>query len=217
MKSLLGSFAILTVVFLLRAGAQKPAFSDDDEVIHPSPFPVEITKALDVKKLKVGDEVPGVLERDALQAGRLVAAAGSMIQGHITEILVVSSGRPASRMQITFDKIVTKDGREFHLRLPTIIQALAPDKHDLSRRNVYATGSVIMTGDASTGGSLEPASEGSKRSSAARVLTSEARGVIYLQDLTLEGSPNGTVIVGNHKDVKLGYGTQVLIGMAPSR
>ena len=219
MKSLLlvGCFAILTVVVSLRTGAQTPVSSDADGFIHPSPFPVEITKALDVGKLKIGDEVPGVLERDAQQREKVIAPAGSLIQGHIAEVLVASPDKPTSRLQITFDKIITKDGRELRLKLPTIIQALAPDKHDISKRKIYASDSLVMTGDAAPPGSLEPASEGLKRVSAARVLTSEARGVIYLRDLTLEGGPNGTVIVSNHKNLQLGYGTQVLIGVAPTR
>lgn len=193
--------------------------------IRPAPYPIEITQALDSRKLKPGDEVRGVLERDAQQEGKVIAPAGSVIVGHISEVRLSSRDGATSRLQISFDRIViptTKTrggqpngGREIRLQQPTIIQALAPDKHELSRKPYAFPGhSPIESIDPAPRDSLEPAIASQSRVSGARVLRPTARGVIYLKDLALEGSPSGTVIIGK-KDVKLGYGTQMLLGVPP--
>ena len=186
------------------------------DTVRPDPFPIEITAALDAKKLKVGDGVSGVLERDTQQDGVVIAPSGAIIRGHVTEVKLSSRDDPSSRLQVTFDKIVLKDGRELRLRVPTIIQALAPDKNELSKKAVSLPGgSTIASVDAAPTGSLEPAIPGQSRASGARVLSSNARGVIYMKDLALEGGPGGTVIISKHKDIKLDYGTQMLLGIAP--
>jgi hypothetical protein len=57
--------------------------------------------------------------------------------------------------------------------------------------------------------SLEPAVVGDV--SLGLILTSDAKGVLYLKDLKLEDGPTGPVLVSKEKDIKLAYGTQVLI------
>lgn len=195
--------------------------------IRPAPYPIEITQPLDSRKLKPGDEVRGVLERDAQQEGKVIAPAGSVIVGHITDVRLSSRDVATSRLQISFDTIVVRTaktrggtpngGQEIRLQQPTIIQALAPDKHELSRKPfVFPGHSPIESIDPAPRDSLEPAIASESRVSGARVLRPTARGIIYLKDLALEGSPSGTVIIGK-KDVKLGYGTQMLLGVPPRK
>jgi len=208
-------------------GVQQSSSADaTKDGVRPSPYPIEITQPLDSRRLKPGDEVRGLLERDAQQDGKVIAPARAVIVGHITEVRLSSRDGAQSRLQISFDRIVIRTSkarggqpegeREIPLPRPTIIQALAPDKKELSRKVFAFPGySPVESIDPAPPDSLEPAIASESRVSGARVLKPTARGVIYLKGLTLEASPTGTVIIGKKTDVKLGYGTQMLLGVAP--
>ena len=64
----------------------------------------ELTKSLDAKKAKVGDEVTAKVTQDVKSNGQVVVRKGSKLIGHVTEAKARSQGDQESRLGIAFDR-----------------------------------------------------------------------------------------------------------------
>ena len=84
----------------------------------------ELTKSLDAKKAKPGDEVTAKLTQDVKQNGSVVLHKGSKLVGHVTEAQAKSKENAESKLGVVFDKAVLKGGQE--MAFSGVIQALAP-------------------------------------------------------------------------------------------
>jgi hypothetical protein len=85
----------------------------------------ELTKPIDAKKVKSGDEVTAKLTQDVKSSdGTVVMHKGSKLVGHVTEAQAKSKGNAESKLGIVFDKAVLKGGQE--MAFNGTIQALAP-------------------------------------------------------------------------------------------
>jgi hypothetical protein len=84
----------------------------------------ELSKGLDCKKAKPGDEVSAKLTQDVKEDGKVVLHKGSHLVGHVTEAQARSKDNAESKLGIVFDKAVLKGGQE--LAFNGAIQALAP-------------------------------------------------------------------------------------------
>src|SRR5438552_17113060 len=84
----------------------------------------ELTKSLDAKKAKAGDEVTAKVTQDVKSNGQVVVRKGSKLIGHVTEAKARSQGESESRLGIAFDRAVLKDGQEIGFN--AVVQALAP-------------------------------------------------------------------------------------------
>src|SRR5258708_9870315 len=84
----------------------------------------ELTKSLDTRKAKVGDEVTAKVTQDVKSDGRVVVPKGSKLIGHVTEASARGNGNSESRLGIAFDRAVLKSGQE--VALGAVVQALAP-------------------------------------------------------------------------------------------
>src|SRR5437660_5743563 len=84
----------------------------------------ELTKSLDAKKAKPGDEVTAKVTQDVKSNGQVVIHKGSKLVGHITEAQARSKENSESKLGIVFDKAVIKGGSE--VALNAVVQALAP-------------------------------------------------------------------------------------------
>jgi hypothetical protein len=84
----------------------------------------ELTKSLDAKKAKSGDEVTAKLTQDVKANGKVVMHKGSKLVGHVTEAQAKSKENADSKLGIVFDKAVLKGGEE--VAFSGVIQALAP-------------------------------------------------------------------------------------------
>src|SRR5438552_14443616 len=84
----------------------------------------ELTKSLDAKKAKPGDEVTAKVTQDVKSNGQVVIHKGSKLVGHVTEAKARSQGESESRLGIAFDRAVLKDGQEIGFN--AVVQALAP-------------------------------------------------------------------------------------------
>lgn len=86
-----------------------------------------LTKAVDAKKAKPGDEVNARSDKDAKAADGTSIKRGSKLVGHVTQAHPKSSagasGSGNSTLGIVFDKAVLKDGRE--VPLDSTIQAIS--------------------------------------------------------------------------------------------
>src|SRR6266567_2858006 len=99
----------------------------------------ELTKSLDAKKAKAGDEVSARVTQDVKSDGKVVVHKGSRLVGHVTEAKARTKEDTESKLGIVFDKAVLKGGQE--VAFNGVIQALAPP----------AQGAIPLSGDESSG------------------------------------------------------------------
>ncbi|HXB21344.1 MAG TPA: hypothetical protein VNV88_08185 [Candidatus Solibacter sp.] len=83
----------------------------------------ELTKSLDAKKAKPGDEITARLTQDVKSNGQVVVRKGSKLVGHVTEAKARGKEDSESRLGILFDRAVLKDGQE--VAFNSVIQAVA--------------------------------------------------------------------------------------------
>jgi len=84
----------------------------------------ELSKSLDAKKAKAGDEVDAKLTQDVKENGKVVLHKGSKLVGHVTEAQAKSKENAESKLGVIFDKAVSKGGEEVVFN--GVIQAVAP-------------------------------------------------------------------------------------------
>lgn len=87
----------------------------------------ELSKSVDAKKAKVGQEVVAKSlgdQRDT--SGNVVIPRGAKLIGHVTEVKAASKQEPQSTLGIIFDKVEAKHGKESkEIAMHAGIQALA--------------------------------------------------------------------------------------------
>ncbi|HEU4415802.1 MAG TPA: hypothetical protein VFT65_13530 [Candidatus Angelobacter sp.] len=84
----------------------------------------ELSKSVDAKKAKSGDEVTAKLTQDVKADGKVVLHKGSKLVGHVTEAQAKTKDNAESKLGIVFDKAMVKGGQE--VAFSGVIQALAP-------------------------------------------------------------------------------------------
>jgi hypothetical protein len=82
-----------------------------------------LTKSLDAKKNKVGDEVVARVTKDLKHEGKVIVPKNSRLLGRVTEARARGEGQSESALGLQFDRVMMKDGREYPVRLA--IQAVA--------------------------------------------------------------------------------------------
>jgi hypothetical protein len=104
----------------------------------------ELTKPVDAKKAKPGDEVTAKLTQDVRSNGKVVLHRGAKVMGHVTEAQAKSKENAESKLGIVFDKAVLKGGQQVEFN--SVVQALAPP----------VQGALSATGDTNSnlGGSM---------------------------------------------------------------
>lgn len=106
---------------------------------------VELSKSIDAKKAKQGDEVTAKTEQAVLSQGKVLIPKGAKLIGHVTAAKPHEKDRPQSELGIAFDHAVLKDGTQIPLG-SVAIQAIAPPP----------ASSPAMTGGADTMGGASP-------------------------------------------------------------
>jgi hypothetical protein len=84
----------------------------------------ELTKGIDAKKAKAGDEVTAKLTQDLRADGKVVLHKGTKLVGHVTEAQAHTKEQAESKLGIVFDKAIPKSGGE--VAFNGMIQAIAP-------------------------------------------------------------------------------------------
>lgn len=196
----------------------------------------ELTKSLDAKKAKAGDEVTARVSEDA-KAGAQVIRRGSKLVGHVTEAQARSKENAESKLGILFDKAVLKDGSQVNLN--AVVVALAPEPHaampsapeDNSRMNGSGGGAPMGGGPiggvapnaggvGSTIGGVTgsvTSAAGAATGNAGGTLTTATRGVIGMEGVTLGTSASGSanaqasVLSSTSHNIKLDSGTQMVL------
>ena len=198
-----------------------------------SVIPVELTKTVDAKKAKTGDEVVARVTQDMkTNSGELLVAKDTKIVGHVTAAQPRTKEQKESELGIAFDHAMTKTGE---MQQPMSIQAIiAPLNNTSGGDNGSVQGTPASGGstasspmgsrNASMGGA--PPSTGAAGtdttagSSARPPINGNTQGVIGMPELKLleanaQNAALGSVMSSEKGNVKLESGTLMLLRVNP--
>lgn len=85
---------------------------------------LELSKSVDAKKAKPGDEVRATMLADVVSHGKIVLRQDAKLIGHITEAQAFSKDKPESRLGVVFDKVIGKGGQE--VAFSSVLLAIRP-------------------------------------------------------------------------------------------
>jgi hypothetical protein len=198
-----------------------------------SVIPVQLTKTIDAKKAKPGDEVVAKVTMDLkANSGEVIVPKDTKVVGHVTEAQARSKEQKESQVGIAFDHAVLKDG---DVNLPMSIQAvIAPPSNNENNGGGNDQGAPAGGGatakspmgagrSGSTGGSgqAQPptaapnAGTGAQQPGNARPqITGNTQGVVGIDNLKLEAGQNatqGSVLTSEKNNVKVESGTMLLL------
>jgi hypothetical protein len=202
-----------------------------------SVIPVQLTKSLDAKKVKTGDEVDAKVTEDMKAGnGEVIVPKDTKVVGRITEAQARSKEQKESQLGIAFDRAVMKNGGD--IALPMSVQAIISP--------TYLSGGNSNNSSADSGGSSSPGSTGggspamgSGRSGSAgapqsslpsssgtgtadnppsagprQPINGNTQGVLGFQNLQLSNASDakqGSVVTSEKNNVKLDSGTMMLL------
>ena len=190
----------------------------------------ELAKSLDAKKARANDKIEARVTMDVLAHGEIVIPRGTRIIGHVTNARVRTNEVSESLVEIAFDRVVLKNGRELPLR--ATIQAvggpartLAPGNEGVSDMDLTDSrpplGRNAMRHHISTAypGSLHPGnspggSEESTRVPGTRLgpsLGPASHVVVGIKGMVLSNTAQGSAIRSTSGNVHLSKGTQLAL------
>ena len=203
------------------SGGSSSGGSDIAEALNSgTTLQAELTKSLDAKKAKRGDEVSAKATQDVKSNGQVVVRKGSKLVGHVTEAQARSKENAESKLGILFDHAILKDGSQ--VSFSAVVQALAaaPTSSPLpvaedgglapgsgaSRQQPIGGGGVVggvagsatsavgstVGGVGNSAGSVAGTTTGAVGSSVNGTLNTTSRGVVGLQGLTLNTVASGS-------------------------
>jgi hypothetical protein len=176
-----------------------------------------LSKPVDSKKAKPGDEIVATTSEDVKSNGKVVIRRGSKLIGHVTQAQARAAGDANSSLAIVFDHALLKDGQQVEVN--SVVQALAPPATagvssadtgvdtlaagsaggngavrgagvlgGVSSTAGAATGAVVKTAGTSTGVTNSTLSSVSNSGKGLQgALNSSSTGVIGLKGLSLAG------------------------------
>jgi hypothetical protein len=191
---------ISVAVAVTGAAAQASASVPESPSFHlaaGTTIPTELSKSLDVRKLKRGDSfelrtLVGLVSHD-----RIVVPERTRIIGHVTDVKTSTKGESDSKMGISFDSMIFSDGREVEFQ--AALQAIG--KHLVGEYYIPMPGG---------GGGVVTQPEQTTLGTTVR-LSSRDEGVVGLPDLSLETFVHGGLIRSKNSNVRLEAGAQFLL------
>lgn len=216
--------------------ANTPANNADNLKIAPgSVIPVQLTKGVDAKKAKTGDEIDARVTQDLKSnSGALLVPKDTKVVGHVTEAQARTKDQKESQVAITFDHAVLKDGHD--VSLPLSIQAIiSPEALNPNNGNSAGNAPPPSGSDsagspssgagrtaAGGGGMSQPRpsapSAGGDTTAAGGTnsqpqITANTKGVVGISGMTLsDGQTNqGSIVTSEKNNVKLENGTLMLL------
>src|SRR5580698_2966490 len=198
-----------------------------------SVIPVSLTKTIDAKKAKTGDEVVAKVTKDLkTNSGAVIVAKDTEVVGHVTEAQARNKEQKESEVGITFDHAVMKNGSE--MQMPMSIQAVIGQQNSDSSAggsseavpSSGAGGSPNSPRAGGMGGSTpspapQATSQGNMPSdtptgtSTRPRITAQTEGVVGISDLKLTSAApaanQGSLLISEKNNVKLESGTLMLL------
>lgn len=222
-----------------QAGAAATPAGAPKRIAPGSVLPVSLTKTIDAKKAKTGDEVVAKVTQDMkTTSGEVLVPKDTKVVGHVTEAQARNKEQKESQVGIAFDRAVMKDGGE--MQMPMSIQAIIGPQNSQNNAGVGSggngSGSAPATGTStnsnsgrasgmggsaptptpstSTGAGNAP-SETQEGTNARPPITAQTEGVVGLSDLKLTTAAptanQGSVVSSEKNNVKLESGTLMLL------
>jgi hypothetical protein len=189
-----------------RPAAETPATTDKAH----GAMPAQLTKSLDSKKMKEGDEVTGRITAEIHTRDGLTIPRDSKLIGHVTEAKARSKGDPQSALGIVFDKISVPGGKDVAIK--GVIQAVGPNPSAGSQNAVSSgPGPGMMAGHEGQGAGTTPPpmpSVASTPQAGVPLLTGQSKGVVGIRNLELG---DNSVLFSNGKELKLDSGAQLIV------
>jgi hypothetical protein len=201
-----------------------------------SVIPVQLTKSVDAKKAKTGDEVVAKVTQDLRNnAGTILVAKDTRILGHVTEAQTGNKEQKGSEVAIAFDHMVPKNGEamEIPMSIQAIIAPQNPSPANAAGGQPSPSSPVPDTSGSSNGrpgmagaaGGTTPQSASAPQDSgtpagapaqnqAQQPITGNTRGVVGMSNLTLAAAPDatrGSVVSSEKNNVKLDDGVFLLL------
>lgn len=221
-----------------RANANQAQSVGSPRIAPGSVIPVELTKTVDAKKAKTGDEVVAKVAQDMkTSTGEVLLPKDTKVIGHVTEAQARSKEQKESQLGITFDHAVMKSG---DVQLPMSIQAvIAPPSNTPGNNAGYDQSAPASAGGTASGGGMGGARTGSSSVSPQSQsqpstsmpapnpeakeggstgerppITGNTQGVVGISNLKLEAAQNaaqGSLMSSEKNNVKLESGTFMLL------
>ena len=210
------------------ASTQAIPATDAPGIAPGSVIPVQLTKGVDAKKAKTGDEVVAKVTMDLKNnAGTIIVPKDTKVIGHVTEAQARSKEQKESEVAIAFDRVVPQRGEP--MQIPMSIQAIVAPPNANST-NAQQTRSYPEPGGASTVPGTRPGSMGGTTPPAASVpqtagsvpteepsqqpITGNTKGVVGIANLRLStaaDTPQVSVVSSEKNNVRLDDGTFLLL------
>ena len=197
-----------------------------------SVIPVQLSKTVDAKKAKTGDEVVATVMQDMkTNSGDVLMPKDTKVIGHVTEVQSRNKEQKQSELGIAFDHAVVKGDQ---MQLPMSIQAvIAPPSNNSAAEAPEGPPSTAgggaasspMAGSRAGASGASPsaqqsnppgaASESSPQGEARPPITGNTQGVIGMSDVKLESasqnSQQGSLLTSEKNNVKIEKGTFMLL------
>lgn len=135
----------------------------------------ELTKPVDVRKNKPGDEVVAKTTQDVKSDGHVVLPKGSKIIGRVTQAQARAKGQEESQLGMAFDHAILKDGTQVPAAFT--IQAIGRSQSEATAATEAETDSM-MSGTNAGGMSSAGGNAGMQGRSGLGGVTSTAGGVV---------------------------------------
>jgi hypothetical protein len=214
--------------------AVAPPAAGSTRIAAGSVIPVTLTKTVDAKKAKTGDEVVAKVTQDMKSSsGEMLLAKDTKVVGHITEAQAHSKEQKESQLAIAFDHAVMKDGTA--MQMPMSIQAIigeqpnqanggggneaapssrsaGPATSGTARSGMSSSSSPAATSTAADATPVPGDSQSAKNSRPE--ITADTKGVIGISNLNLNApadAAQGSVLTSDKNNVKLESGTMMLL------
>jgi hypothetical protein len=173
---------------------------------------VELTKPVDAKKAKVGDEMTGKTMDDLLgDKNSVLAPKGSRVVARVTEVSP-RVGESESRLGIAFDKVVLKTGE---IPFKGSIQAIGQPQSSGAGAGMDTEPVSESTRGAAKMSMGTPGREGPDYSTLATggaPLPPNAQGVIGISGMSLSaGTADASLLSSQKRTIKLDSGTQMIL------
>lgn len=222
-----------------RASANQEQAAGPRRIAPGSVIPVQLTKTIDAKKAKAGDEVVAKVTMDLkTNSGEVIVPKDTKVTGHITEAQARNKEQKESQVAIAFDHAMLKDGE---MSLPMSIQAvIAPPSNNSNNAggNDQGTPTPASTGTTASspmgsgrtsatggGGQTQPSNTApnavgttgtgtSQEGSARPQINGNTQGVVGISNLKLESAQTGaqgSVLTSDKNNVKVESGTLLLL------
>jgi hypothetical protein len=214
------------------AGSEEKTTTEAKRLAPGSVIPVQLTKSIDAKKAKTGDEVVAEVTQDLKSnTGEVILAKDTKFVGHVTEAQPRSKEQKESQVGIAFDRAVMKNGSE--MQMPMSIQAIIgpqnnspngaasppPEQSPTGRTAGSSPGQGPgMRGSASSqtpSGAGSYPSDTQSGSNPRPQITAQTQGVVGMENLKLESAgqnpSQGSLVTSDKNNVKLDSGTMLLL------